>query len=162
METVLRVVVIYAAIVIGLRVLGKREFGQLSPLELVTLLLVPEIVAPVVNQDSTSITNGLVGIATVFTLVFITSAAAHMSNRFEVAVAGKPVVIVAHGQLIEDHLNRERVTPDEIFTEMHISGLDKLSQVKWAVLEPDGRISIVPEDDARTTSGLSNSEKKPV
>lgn len=162
METVLRVVVIYAAIVIGLRVLGKREFGQLSPLELVTLLLVPEIVAPVVNQDSTSITNGLVGIATVFTLVFITSAAAHMSNRFEVAVAGKPVVIVAHGQLIEDHLNRERVTPDEIFTEMHVSGLDKLSQVKWAVLEPDGRISIVPEDDARTTSGLSNSEKKPV
>jgi uncharacterized membrane protein YcaP (DUF421 family) len=53
---------------------------------------------------------------------------------------------VAHGQFIEENLNKERITPDEIFSEMHKSGLEQLGQVKWAVLEDDGKISIIPED----------------
>ena len=153
METVIRVVVIYAAIVAGLRVLGKREFGQLSPLELVTLLLIPEIVSPVLNRDDASITNGLVGIITVFALVFITSVFMHLSQRFETVVAGEPTVLVAHGRLLHKHMNKERVTPDEVFSEMHMSGLDDLSQVRWAVLESDGRISIVPEDVQQHSTG---------
>lgn len=146
MEIILRIVVIYVAIVAGLRILGKREFGQLSPLELVTLLMIPEIVSPVLNRGDASITNGLVGIVTILALVFITSVFMHLSQRFEAAVAGEPTVLVAHGHLIPKHLNKERVTPDEVFSEMHMSGLDDLSQVRWAVLESDGRISIVPED----------------
>ena len=153
METVIRVVIVYAAIVAGLRVLGKREFGQLSPLELVTLLLIPEIVSPVLNRDDASLTNGLLGVMTVLALVFITSMLMHLSPRFEKIVAGEPTVLVAHGQLVEKHLNKERVTPDEIFSEMHMSGLDDLKQVRWAVLESDGRISIVPEDGERYSPG---------
>lgn len=146
METVLRVTLIYCAIVVGLRALGKREFGQLSPLELVTLLLIPEIVSTALNQNDASLTNGLVGITTLFVLVFLTSLFMHLSKRFEVGIAGEPIVLVAHGRLIHNHMNKERVTPDEVFSEMHNQGLDDLSQVRWAVLEPDGRISIVPED----------------
>lgn len=153
METVIRIVIVYIAIVAGLRILGKREFGQLSPVELVTLLLIPEIVAPVLNQENTSLTNGLVGISTLFALVFLTSAVMHLSKRFEAVIAGEPMVLVAHGRMIPKHMNKERVTPDELYNEMHISGLDDLSQVRWAVLESDGKISIVPEDRPATTSG---------
>lgn len=153
MEIVIRIVVIYVAIVAGLRVLGKREFGQLSPLELVTLLMIPEIVSPVLNRGDASITNGIVGIVTILALVFITSVIVHLSQRFEVAVAGEPTVLVAHGRLIQKHMNQERVTPDEVFSEMHMSGLDDLSQVRWAVLESDGRISIVPEDLHQHSTG---------
>lgn len=146
METVIRVVVIYVAIMAGLRILGKREFGQLSPLELVTLLLIPEIVSPVLNRENASITNGLVGVTTIFALVFITSLLMHLSKRFETAVAGEPTVLVAHGKLNHERMNKERVTPDEIFAEMHMSGIDKIERVRWAILESDGKISIIAED----------------
>ena len=82
MEAVLRVVVIYLVIVIGLRLLGKREFGQLSPLELVTLLLIPEVVSNAIQGQHYSITHAVVGVSTLFVLVFLTSLFGARSPRF--------------------------------------------------------------------------------
>jgi uncharacterized membrane protein YcaP (DUF421 family) len=156
MEPVIRVVVIYLFILIGLRLIGKREFSQLSPLELVSLLLVPEIVSQALQRDEYSVTNGLVGIATLFVLVWFTSLLMQRSKRVDYLIEDAPTVLVHHGQLIERHLNQERVTPDEIFVEMRKSGLERLEQVRWAVLETDGKISIVPEDGGeKTTMGRS-------
>ncbi len=146
METVIRVAIIYFFVMIGLRILGKREFGQMSPLELVTLLLIPELVTQSLNREDFSITNGLVGVTTLFILSFLTSLTTHRSKRVEVLVGGEPAVLVAHGQYQSDVMNRERVSPDEIFNEMHNAGLEKLEQVRWAVLESDGQIAIVPEE----------------
>ncbi len=146
MEMVVRVAVIYIFIVFGLRVLGKREFSQLSPLELVTLLIIPEIVSQGLAREDFSLTNALIGVATLLSLVFITSALQHRSDRMAIVIAGKPAVLVQHGQFVAENMNKERIPPDEVFGAMHESGLEELSQVKWAVLEQDGRISIVPAD----------------
>lgn len=146
METVIRITLIYLAILIGLRILGKREFSQLTPLELVSLLLIPELVTQSLVGEDFSLTNGLVGVATVFSLVFITSLLVQKSEKFERIIGDEPAVLVAHGRFIEENLNKERVTPGEIFGEIHKAGLDQLSQVKWAILEGDGKIAIVPED----------------
>jgi len=144
MDTVLRVIILYLAIVIGLRFLGKREFGQLSPVELVSLLLIPELVSQAAIGEDYSITNGLIAVFTLLSLVFITSTVMHLFPRLESAVSGQPAVLVAHGRLLDDVLNRERISPDEIFAAMRRSGLDRLEQVRWAVLEGDGTISLVP------------------
>jgi uncharacterized membrane protein YcaP (DUF421 family) len=148
METVFRVVVMYIVILIGLRVMGKREFGQLTPLELVSLLIVPEIVSQAITRTDYSMTGAIVGVATLFTLVFLTSLLTHYVPPFEQVVSSSPTVIVSRGKFLEDNMNKERVTPEEVLTEMHKSGLYELSQVKWAVLETDGKISIVPEENA--------------
>jgi uncharacterized membrane protein YcaP (DUF421 family) len=148
MDTVVRVIVLYLAIVLGLRVLGKREFGQLSPLELVSLLLIPELVSQAAIGEDYSITNGLIALFTLLSLVFVTSTLMHLSPRLEAAVTGQPAVLVAHGRLQEAALNRERISPEEIFAAMRRAGLDRLERVRWAVLEGDGRISLVPEDEA--------------
>ena len=145
MDTVIRVAIIYFVIMIGLRLMGKREFGQLSPLELVSLLLVPEIVSQALANDDFSLTNGIIGIATLFTLVFLSSVLMHRFRSLETIVSGEPSVLVAHGRMIEDMMNKEQVSIEEIFTEMHKAGLDRIEQVKWAILEGDGKISIVPE-----------------
>lgn len=147
METVVRVAVIYFVILIGLRVVGKREFSQLSPLELITLMLIPELVSQSLIREDFSITNGIIGITTLFSLVFITSLMVHRSHVIERMVEGMPTVLVEHGRFIEANMNKERITPGEILAEMHRSGIEYMSQVKWAVLEGDGKISIVPEDD---------------
>ncbi|HMM27978.1 MAG: YetF domain-containing protein [Chloroflexota bacterium] len=160
MDTILRVVVAYAFVLIALRLMGKREFGQLSPAELVTLLLIPELLSNPVQQGDASMVRALVGISTIMLLVFGTSLATHMNKTVETAVDGKPTLLVAHGEFIAENLNKERVTPGEVFSEMHKAGLDDLPQVRWAVLETDGKISIVPEPP--TGTGEQNPSGGPV
>ncbi|AKJ27852.1 DUF421 domain-containing protein [Caldimonas brevitalea] len=159
MDTIFRVAVIYLFVLVGLRLLGKREFGQLSPLELVTLLMIPEIVSQALTGDDHSLTNALVGASSLLALVLVTSLLKHRFQRLEVAIEGEPAVLVAQGRLRERALNLNRVSPDEVYSEMHKSGLERLEQVRWAILECDGRISVVPTDDARAKVGLESNEK---
>lgn len=148
METVVRVIVLYLVILLGLRILGKREFGQLSPLELVTLLLVPEVVSPALTRDDYSMTNAIVALTTLFALVLIVSLLSHVSRRVETTLDSTPALLVVRGRLQLETMNRERVSETEIFSEMHKAGLETLEQVRWAILETDGKIAIVPERDA--------------
>jgi|SRR5687768_6266710 len=149
METVFRVIIIYLVILVGLRILGKREFGQLSAAELVTLLIIPEMVSQSLSREDSSLTNAIIATMTILSLVFITSAIVHSDSKIEEFVTGKPVVLVTHGKLLEDNMNKERVSPEEIMTAMHMSGLERIEEVKWAILETDGKIAIVAEDWVR-------------
>jgi uncharacterized membrane protein YcaP (DUF421 family) len=144
MEPVLRVTVIFLFVMIGLRLLGKREFGQLSPFELVTLLLIPEIASQSLVGTDFSMVGALVGLSTLFLLVFLTSVITHKSRRAQRIVASQPTVLVSQGAFATDNMNRERVSADEVFSEMHKVGLHRLEQVRWAILESDGRISLIP------------------
>lgn len=144
METVLRVAAIYVLVYAGLRVMGKREFGQLSPLELVTLLMIPEIVSQALTGDDYSVTNAAIGVSTLLVLVFATSLLNHRFKKVEDIVNGEPSVLVRRGKMLEGAMNVARVSAEEVFGEMHKAGLKTLDQVEWAILEPDGRIAIVP------------------
>jgi uncharacterized membrane protein YcaP (DUF421 family) len=147
MELVLRVIVVYVFVLIGLRMVGKREFGELAPFDLVVLLLIPELVSKALLRDDSSLTSALVGVATLLTLVFLTGMLHYRIPRFGGLIAGVPAVLVRHGSLVVQNLHRERVRPDEILEAMHQVGLYRMDQVQWAILETDGRISIIPWDD---------------
>lgn len=162
METVVRIPVIYLVILIGLRLLGKRELSQLTPLELVTLMLIPEIVSQSMIGEDFSVTNGVIGITTIFSLVFLTSLLKQKVKTVERIIEGSPSLLVERGKFLEENLNKERITPDEVFGEMHKSGLEYLTQVKWAILETDGKISIVPEDSNSESQGRKPEEKGPL
>jgi uncharacterized membrane protein YcaP (DUF421 family) len=146
MDIAIRITVVYLFVLIGLRLLGKREFGQLSPLELVSLLMIPEIVSQALVGSDYSLTTALTGVATLLVLVFGTSALMQRFERFETMVAGEPTVLVDSGRFVEHAMNRTRVTPAEVFSEMHKAGLELLDEVKWAILEPDGSIAIVARE----------------
>jgi uncharacterized membrane protein YcaP (DUF421 family) len=158
MITVLRVVIMYFAILVGLRILGKREFGQLTPMELVALLLIPELASQAVIGQDYSGTGAVIAITTLLSLVYLVSLFSHFSNPFSKVVAGEPLVIVHNGKLLEDAINIERVEVEEIYSEMHKVGLERLEQVKWAILENDGTIAIVPVKE-QSLSGNDTSKK---
>lgn len=162
METVIRIAIIYLVILVGLRLLGKRELSQLTPLELVTLMLIPEIVSQSMIGEDFSVTNGVIGITTIFSLVFLTSLLKQKARTVERLIEGMPTLLVERGKFIEENLNKERITPDEVFGEMHKSGLEHLAQVKWAILETDGKISIVPEDAKSEGKGRRPDDKSPI
>jgi uncharacterized membrane protein YcaP (DUF421 family) len=142
---IVRIGFIYFFLMFALRVMGKREMSEMSPFELVTLLMVPEIFSAALSREEYDMTHATVGVATLLTLVFLTSLLTFRFRRLEDVVEGTPTILVNNGRLIERNLKRERVTADEVFGEMHKAGLADLSQVRWAILEVDGKISIIPK-----------------
>lgn len=148
METILRVAAIYFFIMLSLRLLGKREFSELSPFELVTLLLIPEIASQAMLREDFSLTNAIIGLSTLFLLVFLTSVVTHVSERAEKIIGGEPSVLVYDGAFVEEAMNRERITPAEVYGEMHRSGLARIEEVRWGILETDGRITFIPVEQA--------------
>lgn len=144
MTIVVRIAVIYVFLLVALRLMGKREFSQLSPFELVTLLLIPEILTEALSMGETSITAAFIGVSTLLALVFVTSAVAYRVPWFGELMEGEPVVLVRQGRLVPSAMHRERVSPQEILSEMHKSGLERMEEVRWGILEPDGTISFIP------------------
>lgn len=146
MEVVLRVAFIYLFLLIALRAMGKREFSELSPMELVALLLIPEILSQGLIGEDFSITNAIIAVSTLLLLVFLNSLMTYSSERAEKFVESAPTVLAHDGRLVQANMDRERITPSEIYGELRKSGLERLDQVRWAVLESDGKISIVPAE----------------
>lgn len=144
MSTVIRIAVIYIFIVAALRVMGKREFGQLSPLELVTILLVPEIASQAMLGEDFSLTNALVGLSALFSIVFISGAIQFRFKKVGEVMNGVPSVLVHDGTMYAEKLELERVSEDELISEIHKAGLSHLEQVEWAILGTDGRIAVIP------------------
>ncbi len=151
-----RVALLYGALILGFRVLGKRELSQLSPFELVTLLLVAEIVSPALSAGDQSVQGAIIGSATLLTLTFLNSAMTYRWRWFRRLGEAPPAVIIHRGQLHEDVLHKDRLRPDEILSEMRKAGLECISQVKWGVIEPDGRLTFIPYGEAQNGADNDN------
>lgn len=146
METVLRIAFIYLFLMVALRVMGKRELNKMTAFELVMLLMIPELFSQGALREDFSMTNATIATATLLTLVFLTSVLSHVSTRAHDVISGTPTVLVNAGRYVEENMNRERISPEELLAEMHKGGYEKLEQIKWAILEDDGKISLVPAD----------------
>ena len=124
------------------RVIGKRELGRLSPFELVTLMLIPEILSNTVQGEATLL-QGLAGLCTVLLLVVVSSLVAHRFPAAQRVLESSPALLVVEGQLQERNMNCERIAPEELISEMHKQGIMKLSEVKFAILEGSGNITFI-------------------
>lgn len=146
MDTVLRVAVIYIFITIALRILGKRELSEMSGYELILIILIPEILSQGLMGEDFSITNAIVGVSTLLSLVVINSFFTYRFGKYRNMIEGKPVVLFYQGKFVEGALDRERISADEILNEIRAIGYERFNQIKWVVLEPDGKISCIPYD----------------
>jgi uncharacterized membrane protein YcaP (DUF421 family) len=144
METVIRILVIYLFLMLALRIMGNREFGELAPFDIAVLLLIPEIFSQAMVREDFSLTNAIIGVATLLVLVFATSVLNYRFRSVGRAIAGVPTVLVRHGFMVPHNLDRERVSPDEVLDAMHAAGLHRMDEVRWAILETDGRITVIP------------------
>ena len=113
METVIRAVFAYALVWACFRVLGKRELTRMSPFELVTIIMIPQLFSRALTRQDYSMTNAVIGATTLFVLVFFTSVLSYRVRNFGRVVQARPTVLVQRSTLIEDHLNRERIGNQE-------------------------------------------------
>jgi uncharacterized membrane protein YcaP (DUF421 family) len=140
--SVLHVAVSFAVLMVAFRLIGKRELGRLSPFELVTLMLIPEILSDSV-QGQGSLLVSLAGLSTIFLLVFGTSLLAQRFAGLQRVLESEPTLLASGGKLLEENMNRERIAPDELFSEMRKQGIERLSEVRFAVLESSGNITFI-------------------
>ncbi len=141
-ELVLRSVLIYLALLVALRLFGKREVGQFTLYDLVLVLLVANAVQPAMTGPDTSLAGGLVIIVTLVLLNF----AIGRLDRFRLfsrLLEPQPTLIIRDGKYLTDQLRREGIDREECDTAIREHGLSDVSEVQLGVLEPDGTISIV-------------------
>ena len=140
----LRAVLIYAGLLIALRLFGKREVGQFTLYDLVFILLVANALQPAITGTDTSLGGGFVLIAGLVGMNYLVGKLDSLP-RLHRLFTPAPAVIVRDGKCIDSAMKREGVEQDEVEMAMREHGIDKLKEVQLAVLEPDGTISIVPK-----------------
>lgn len=146
MDIVLRASVTFAALYLLLRLLGKREIGQLTPFELVVIVVMGDLVQQGVTHNDFSLTGSILAIATFAFWALVMSWATYLSPRLETLLDGRPQVIIRDGELIEANLRRDRITRAEVEAEMRLAGIAHMDQVAWAILETQGKISFIRKD----------------
>ena len=145
MESVLRALTIYALLLVIFRISGKRSVAQITTFDLVLTLVISEAIQQALVVDDSSITTAMVLVVTLVATDVALSLAKQRWKGFEKVIEGTPVILVERGALHEDRMHAERVGCEEILgaaREMH--GLERLDQIKYAVVEQNGRITIVP------------------
>lgn len=140
-ELVLRAVVIYFALLIAFRLIGKHEFGQLSAFDLILLLIISESISTALNANDKSITAGLIVAATLFAVNYLMSWAQFRSPGFRRIVSGEAEVLIRDGQPDGRVMRRERMSRDDIEASLRGKGIDGLDKVRLGYLEDDGTIS---------------------
>lgn len=148
MDIVLRASAMFAILYLLLRLLGKRELSQLTPFEMVVLVVMGDLVQQGVTHNDFSVTGAALAIATFSFWGLVMSWIAYLSPRAEKLLDGRPRVIVKEGEILPDSLRRDRLTRGEIESEMRLAGIASLKEVAWAIIEPQGKISFIRMDDS--------------
>lgn len=140
----LRTIILYAFIIIGIRLMGKRQVGELEPSELVLALLIADLAAVPMQDFGIPLLTGLIPILTLLCLTMALSVLTMRSVRFRAVLCGRPSVIVENGKLRQSEMKKNRFTLDELMEELRMQGITDLSTVKYAILETNGQLSVLP------------------
>jgi uncharacterized membrane protein YcaP (DUF421 family) len=145
---VIRTLIIYFVILIGLRLSGKREIGQMTVFDLVVLLLIANAVQNAMVGPDTSLMGGIIAAVV---LLLVNAAVARVRLRWPRLrrwAEGTPTLLVLHGETIPEHLRKEGIDEETLLAALREHGISEVSGVEMAVLEIDGSISVVPVSDS--------------
>jgi uncharacterized membrane protein YcaP (DUF421 family) len=148
MEIVIRASVMFGLVYVLLRLMGKRELGQMAPFELVSLIVTGDLIQQGVTHQDFSLTGAMLAIFTFAAWSFVLGLVSHRSPKARRLLESRPVVLVRDGRLLPGNLDEERIDTDELAIEMRLAGISGLHQIAWAILEPEGKISFIRRESA--------------
>lgn len=143
MEKIFRSVVVYLFMLLAFRVSGKRQVGQLTPFDLVLLLIISNVVQNALIGNDTSLGGGLLGAVTIFVLNFLVAKIVYRSKKVRHFLEPKPTLLIHNGKILEHNLEQEMITHEDLNAALRLHGLQHLGQVRFAILEENGEISII-------------------
>ena len=143
----MRTAAIYAVVLLGVRLSGKREVGQMTPFDLTLLLLISNAVQNAMTGTDTSLVGGIVAAATLLLLNYLVAELSGGNRRFRRFIEGQPSLLIHDGQIVGAHMSKEHVSMDELQRSLREHGISSYHEVALAVLEVDGSISCLKYDE---------------
>jgi uncharacterized membrane protein YcaP (DUF421 family) len=143
LEKILRPIIVYAFLVVSLRLSGKRELVQLNPFDLVVLLTLSNTVQNAIIGDDNSVSGGLIGAASLLLINYLVVRFLYDHSKLDQLVEGQADVLIENGTVLTAHLKRELITMPQLQAAARKQGFDALSEVEKCVLEPGGTLSFI-------------------
>ena len=148
----LRTAILYLLLIVGVRLMGKRQVGQMEPSEFVVTMLVANLASIPMQDEGIPLFSGIVPILTVLGAELVLSAASMGSIRLRRALCGKPVILIENGHILQNNLRRTRITADELTGHLRLKDVLDLKTVQYAILETNGDLSVFLYPSARPAS----------
>ena len=147
-----RTTVVYLVLIAAVRLMGKRQIGQLEPSEFVVTMLAANLATLPIEDPDFPLSTGLAAIVTVLALELVLSLVSMRSIRFRKLLCGKPVILIENGKILRENLRRTRVTLDELTEHLRQKDVLDLESVQFAILETNGSLSVFPYTRERPAS----------
>jgi uncharacterized membrane protein YcaP (DUF421 family) len=143
MDIVIRAAVVFAFLFLLMRMLGRRELSSMEPFDIILLVVIGDLVQQGVTQSDYSVTGALLAVSTIALLTVLVSWTSFRVRRLRPVLSGEPIVLVEDGEVVERNLRRQRLTVEEVESEARLEQITSLADVRWAILETNGKISFV-------------------
>lgn len=144
-----RTIILYILIVLALRLMGKRQIGQLQPSELVVAMMLSELASIPMENVGTPLMNGVIPILTLIIAETSFSFLTLKSRRIRKMISGAPTILIEKGQVLEKELERLRFNIDDLLEELRTSGYANILDVEYAIIESNGNLSVIPKSNKR-------------
>jgi uncharacterized membrane protein YcaP (DUF421 family) len=154
-EKILRSLIVYCFLLLMFRLMGRREVAQMTVFDLIVLLILSNVLQNAMIGPDNSVTGGLIGAATILAINWLVGRAAFSTRWFERAVEGVPLLLIHSGHLVESNLRRANISREELFSNLRSQGVFAVTDVRAAVLEPSGKLSVL-KADAGSPAGNSD------
>jgi uncharacterized membrane protein YcaP (DUF421 family) len=152
-EKILRSLIVYLFLLVMFRLLGKRQVGQMTPFDLIVLLILSNVLQNAMIGPDNSVTGGLIGASAILGFNWLVSRAAFLSRGLERTIEGVPTLLVHHGRIIEANLRKENLSREDLLSSLRSQGVFDLCDVRAAVLETSGKLSVMrgesPQEPAK-------------
>lgn len=139
-----RTIILYLLIMLGLRLMGKRQLGELEPSELVLTMMISDLATVPMQDFGIPLFAGVIPIMTLLALSMLISQVSLHNLRFRELICGKPSILIQNGVLQQETMRENRYTLDELLEELRGQGISDIRDVKYAILENSGQLSILP------------------
>jgi uncharacterized membrane protein YcaP (DUF421 family) len=144
-----RALILYILVVIVMRIMGKRQIGQLQPFELVIAIMISELAAVPMQNTGIPLVYGIIPILTLLTVQLLFSFLSIKSIRLRALICGKPAILIEKGRIRESTLRKEMYTLNDLLEQLRINNCPNVSDVEYAILETNGQLSVMPKSPKR-------------
>ena len=161
MVSFVRTIIMYAIVILAMRIMGKRQIGQLQPYEFVIAIMISDLATLPMQDSAIPLWTGIVPILCLLLLQLCISFSVLKSKRVRGFLCGKPCIMIKNGVIIEENLRNQMYTLDDLLEALRIKGFPDVKSVQLAILENNGELSVLPISEAQNVSRGDMSIKAP-
>lgn len=148
----IRTIIIYIFVLIAIRLMGKREIGQLQPYELVVTIMIADVASVPMQNISIPLVQGIVPILGLLFAQIVASILGFKSKIINKYISGKPTILVANGKILEDNLKKQKYSIEALLEQIRVCGYASLLDLDYVILETSGQISVIPKAENKSVS----------